>query len=112
MFFDKKIDVKMIDPSSKASLKMSCLMAANGDIRKAKEAYDFFVDGMEDIPDFPLPQPTLMQQTQQTVGNIFGWVKDNQNDLMQAWNFIQSMRGGVPLSAPVPPADIPPLPPT
>lgn len=115
MFFGKKIDLKMIDPSSKMALKMSALQAANGDVAKAKELYDFLSEGMETIPEFPVQQPTFMQQAQQTMGGIFGWVKDNQNDLMQAWNFIQSMRGGQPIGVPpvapeAPPVDIPPLP--
>lgn len=105
----------MIDPSSKMALKMSALQAANGDVAKAKALYDYLSDGIDTMPDYPIQQPTFMQQAQQAVGGIFGWVKENQGDLMQAWNFIQSMRGGQPMAFPpappaIPPADIPPLP--
>lgn len=104
----------MIDPSSKMALKMSCLQTANGDVKKAQELYAFLSDGMETMPEYPVQQPSFMQQAQQTVGGIFGWVKDNQNDLMQALNFIQRMRGvGAPImtnTPPIPPTDIPPLP--
>ena len=115
MLFKKKIDLRMIDPSSKMALKMSCLQTANGDVKKAQELYAFLSDGMGTMPDYPIQQPSLMQQAQQTIGGVFGWVKDNQNDLMQAWNFIQSMRGGQPMAMPpaagaVPPVEIPPLP--
>lgn len=115
MLFKKKIDLRMIDPSSKMALKMSCLQSANGDVAKAKELYDYLSDGVENMPDYPAQQPTAMQQFQQIAGGVFGWVKENQGDLMQAWNFIQSMRGGQPIPMPpaapaVPPIDIPPLP--
>lgn len=115
MIFKKKIDLRMIDPSSKMALKMSCLQTSNGDVKKAQELYAFLSEGMESMPEYPIQKPSFMQQAQQTVGGIFGWVKDNQNDLMQAWNFIQSMRGGQPIGAPpvvqaAAPVDIPPLP--
>ena len=113
MFFRKKIDLRMIDLSSKMALKMTCLQTANGDVKKAQELYAFLSEGMETMPEYPVQQPSFMQQAQQTVGSIFGWVKENQNDLMQAWNMVRSMRAGQPLTPPVPPtppADIPPLP--
>ena len=117
MLFKKKFDLRMIDPSSKMALKMSCLQTANGDVKKAQELYAFLSEGMESMPEYPVQKPTLMQQAQQTFGGLFGWVKENQNDLMQAWNLIQSMRGGQPVAMPMPPSapitppvDIPPLP--
>lgn len=106
----------MIDPSSKMALKMSCLQTANGDVKKAQELYTFLSEGMESMPEFPVQQPSFMQQAQQSIGSIFGWFKENQNEVMQAVNFIQQMRGGQPIGVPptippgVPPADIPPLP--
>lgn len=106
----------MIDPSSKMALRMTCLQQANGDVKKAKELYDYLSEGMETMPDYPVQKPSAMQQIQQGFGSVFGWVKENQNDLVQAWNFIQSMRGGQPIGAPMPgiapapPVDIPPLP--
>lgn len=110
MFFRKKIDLRMIDPSSKMALKMSCLQTANGDVKKAQELYAFLADGMETMPEYPMQQPSTMQQVKETVGSLFGWVKDNQNDLMQAWGFIQQLRGGQAIMPPIPPTEIPPLP--
>ena len=115
MIFKKKIDLRMIDPSSKMALKMSCLQTTNGDVKKAQELYAFLSEGMENMPEYPVQQPSFMQQAQQTMGSLFGWFKNNQNEVMQAVNFIQQMRGGQPIGMPVPPAappaDIPPLPP-
>lgn len=110
MFFRKKINLRMIDPSSKIALKMSCLQTANGDVKKAQELYAFLSDGMETMPEYPVQQPSVMQQFKETVGGLFSFVKENQNDVMQAWNFIQSMRGGQSIVPPMPPAEIPPLP--
>ena len=112
MIFKKKIDLRMIDLTSKMALKMSCLQTANGDVRKAQELYAFLSDGIESMPDYTIQKPSLMQQAQQSVGSIFGWVKENKDDLVQAWNFIQSMRGKVPapIATAVAPADIPPIP--
>ena len=94
------------------SLKMSCTRACQGDVAKAKELYDFLVDGIESIPDFEIPRPSAMQQAQQIFGNIFDWVKDNKDDIANAIGFIQSLRGGAPEvrgGGSIPP--IPPIPP-
>ena len=115
MLNHKKIDLSMIDTTSKMSLKMSCTRACQGDVEKAKELYDFLVDGIESIPDFEIPRPSAVQQAQQIFGNIFGWVKDNKDDIVNAIGFIQSLRGGAPEvgasggSMAIPP--IPPVPP-
>ena len=110
MFFRKKIDLTMINPTSKMAMKLSCLQAVNGDVKRAKELYDFLADGVGELPDFPTEKPTMIQQAQQAVGSIFGWVKDNQNDLINVWNFIRQARSGQPVTPIAPPAnDIPPL---
>lgn len=106
----------MIDPSSKMALKMTCLETARGDVRKAQELYAFLSEGMESMPEYPVQQPSFMQQAQQSIGSLFGWFKENQNDIMQAVNMVQAMRGGQPIAMPVspapvvPPVEIPPLP--
>ena len=96
------------------ALKMSCLQTTNGDVKKAQELYAFLSDGMENMPEYPVQQPSFMQQAQQTMGSLFGWFKQNQNEVMQAVNFIQQMRGGQPIGMPVPPTappvDLPPIP--
>ena len=114
MFKNNKIDLGMINPSSKMALKLSCIQACQGNVERAKELYDFLSEGVESIPDFEIPRPTAMQQAQEVLGNIFGWVKNNKDDIMQAVGYIQSLRGSaagvVPPTTPTPMADIPPLP--
>jgi hypothetical protein len=107
MFWHKKIDTRMINPASKMSLKMSCLVACNNDIDKAEKLYKFLSDGVETLPDFDVPQPTIIQQVQDGAGKVFGWVKENREDIMQAWGFIQSMRNGKVAETV---AEIPPIP--
>lgn len=112
MFKNRNIDLSMVNTASKMSLKMSCISACKGDVQRAKELYEFLASDIDALPDFDVPQPTTMQQVQQTVGNIFGWVKENREDIIQAVGFIQSLRGGNAGAAPVaaPPVDIPPIP--
>lgn len=101
----------MINISSKMSLKVSCLKACGNDMEKAEKLYDFISRDMPSLPDFDTPPPTFMQQASSTVGNIFGWVKENQGDLAKAFEFIRGMIGGnaAPPTVP-PPVDVPPIP--
>lgn len=90
---------------------MSCLSACGGDVQRAKELYDFLAEGIGDMPDYDIPQPTTMQQATKAISNIFGWVRENKGEVVDAWNFIQSMRGGTQLPVSMPtPAEIPPIP--
>lgn len=96
------------------SLKISCLRACGNDMDKAQKLYGFIAEGLRELPDFDTKPPTLMQQATDTVGSIFGWVKENQGDIMQAWDFVRSMlgRGAAAPTAglPAPPVDVPPIP--
>lgn len=114
MWNKNKVTLEMmrgIKTTSKLTLKLSCLAVSNGDVEKAAKMYDYFAKDM-DLPDVdPIP-PSTFQQVKETAGSIFGWVKDNKDEVSQAFNFIQAMRSGQPIiNAPTaPPANIPPLP--
>lgn len=97
----------MIDVSSKISLKLSCINACHGDIAKGKELYDFLAEGVETIPDIETPKPSVLRQAQETIGSIFGWVKENKDDIVQAVGFVQSLRN--PASSVTAVNDIPPI---
>lgn len=86
---------------------MSCLQSVGGDVAKAQELYNFLCDGIESIPDYPVPQPTMMQQVTSTANGVFSWLKENQDDIMGIVNFVKQLRGSAPT---IPQADIPPLP--
>lgn len=92
----EQIDLRMIDPSSKITLKMSCVQAANGDMAKATELYDFFTKDLE-LPDYPVPQPTAVQKFTQQAESLFGWIEQNGDKFMKGYNMIQMIRGGNPI---------------
>ena len=108
--FNRPINPEMIIPTSKVSLKTSCLRACGNDIEKAEKLYDFFVKDLQEIPDFDPVPPTLFEQAKSTVGDLFGWVENNQDKLLGAYQFIQQFRGGVPAPTAQPPINVPPLP--
>lgn len=111
MFGKRNIDLSMIQPTSKVALKISCLASANGDLDKATKLYDFFVKDMPDLPDFEPQMPTKFQQARDAVGSAMNWFKDNRDEIVQAWDFIQQLRGGAPIGAnAAPPAGVPPIP--
>lgn len=98
----------MVNTSSKMSLKMSCINACKGDVQRAKELYDFLSEGIKSIPDFDIQPPSMVQQIKETVGSVFGWVKENREDIVQAVGFVQSIVKK-PSAAPAT-TEIPPLP--
>lgn len=109
-----KIDIQAmanIVPTSKFDLKMQCIAIARGNVEEAEKLYNFLAGDIQ-IPDVTPPAPSIMQQIKETAGGFFNFVKENQGDFVQAYNFIQSMRSGAPVpipdAAPVTP-DLPPL---
>lgn len=117
IFAKKKItmeDLKELNPTSKLSLKMSCMALADGDVDQAKKIYDFFADDMT-LPDMDPVQPSAFNQVKDTIGTAFGWFKENQNDIMQVIGIVQALRGKTVVStttaeAASTAANIPPLP--
>ena len=97
MFFNrnkiKKDMIQNIRPTSKVSLKMSCLYACNGDVEKAEKLYKFMADGMEDLPTFDVVQPTTMQQLKDGAVQTFGWINQNQDTIMNWIGIIKDMFG-------------------
>lgn len=87
-----------IVPTSKFDLKMQCIAIAKGNVEEAEKLYNFLA-GDINIPDITQPAPSIMQQIKDTAGGLFGFVKDNQNDFVQAYNFIQAIRSGTPMAA-------------
>ena len=71
---------------------------AHGNVEEAEKLYNFLAGDLN-IPDVTPPAPSVMQQVKESVGSLFGFVKENQNDIMQAYNLIQSIRTGTPMAA-------------
>lgn len=111
MFGRNNIELGMIVMTSKMSLKASCIKACNGDIEKAEKLYDFFAKDISNLPDFDVAPPTTLEQVKGVVGDVFGWVDKNQDKLIGAYNLIQNIRSGSPISpAGIPQTGVPPIP--
>lgn len=108
-----KIDYKAmvnIVPTSKFDLKMQCIAIARGNVDEAEKLYNFLAGDIA-IPDVTAPAPTIMQQIKETAGGLFGFVKENQGDFIQAYNYIQAIRNGAPIQDAAQAAMAPELPP-
>ena len=109
--------IQALRPTSKATLKMQCLIICKADIDEASKLYDFFAKDMPDLPDFdPTPQ-TWVDSTKNAANGLMAWLKENQSTLAQGYDFIRQIianRGALPeLSvgdgSAVAPAPLPPI---
>ena len=88
----KRMDfIQSYVPTSKAQLIQVSMWYHRGDIEKAQEMVDFYTKNIPNLPDFdPKPQ-TFMQQARESAKGLFGWVKENQSDIVNGYNFIQTL---------------------
>ena len=77
-------------PTSKAQLIQVAMMYNKGDLQKAQEMFDFYAKNLE-LPDFDPIQPTFMQQVKSGASDLFSWIKENQGDIMNGWEFISNI---------------------
>lgn len=80
-------------PTSKAALKQFCIAATNGDLQKAKDLYNFYIEGMEDLPMFDPVPPTMMEKVKGTADGIFGFIRENQDGIIQGVELIRGLMG-------------------
>lgn len=107
-----QIDLNRINPTSKMSLKMSCLAACGNNVDEAQKLYDFIAADIN-LPDTEVMPPTAMERLKNGAESLFGWVSEHKDSLIEGYNMIQMIRGGQPINmgAPVsPPSGVPPLP--
>ena len=86
-------------PTSKAQLLQVSMWFCKGDTAKAQEMVDFYVKNMPNLPDFDPIAPTFMQQVKTNASGLFSWIKENQSDILQGYQFIQSViknKGALP----------------
>jgi hypothetical protein len=94
----------MINPTSKLSLKMSCLAACKGDVKQAQAMVEYFLDGMDALPDFDPPQPTMVQRAKGALDEFFGVLDQNEERIIKAVNYYNMFKGRPqPPSQPLPP---------
>ena len=99
-----QIDLARIQPSSKMSLKMSCLAACGNNVEEAQKLYDFIASDIN-LPDTDVMPPSGFDKFKSSAEGIFSWIGEHKEDILQGWNFIQAMRGGAPIE--VTPAQVP-----
>lgn len=96
-----------ITATSKSTLKMQCLYVCNGNIKEARELYEFFASDIATLPDFDPVQPTFAENTKETVVNMMAWVKDNKETIVQMVDFVRGIFSkqnvGVMPQQPLPP---------
>ena len=102
--------IQNIRPTSKVSLKMSCLYTCNGDVDKAERLYSFLIKDMEDLPTFDAVQPTTMQQLKDGAVQTFGWINQNQDTIMNWIGVIKDMFGKGGNGNNMPPTQAAPIP--
>lgn len=92
-------------PTSKAQLLQVAMFFNNGDINKAQEMFDFYAKNL-DLPDFDPVAPTFIQQVRSNASDLFSWIKDNQGDIVNGYEFVRSVianRGVAPVDSPAEP---------
>lgn len=77
-------------PTSKAQLLQVALYYNKGDLAKAQEMFDFYAKNIQ-LPDFDPVAPTFMQQMKGSATELYSWIKENQGDIVQGYQFIQSI---------------------
>ena len=77
-------------PTSKAQLIQASMYYGNGDLKKAQEMFDFYARNL-DLPDFDPVAPTFIQQMKDGASSLFGFIKENQGDIVQGYQFLQSI---------------------
>lgn len=112
MFGRPQINMEEIIPTSKMSLKLSCIRACDNDVAKAAELYEFLSKDIASLPDFDVKPSSTLSQIRDVAKDVFGWVDENQDKIIGAYNFIRSARAGEPMGAPVgvPPGNVAPIP--
>ena len=96
--------ISAIKPTSKASLKMQCMIISRGDVSEAEKLYDFFAKDMTDLPDYDPIQPTVMQNVKDNALGMYQFLKENKDDIAQGIDFIRSIlmrNGGAVASEPI-----------
>lgn len=99
-FKDKKrMDfIQSYIPTSKAQLIQAAMWYCKGDMQKAQEFIDFYNKNMT-LPDLDPAQPTLMEQVKSNTADFFSFLKNNQADIVNGYEFIRSIianRGVLP----------------
>ena len=97
--------IGMIKPTSKASLKQTCLFLSNLDVDKAAKMYDFLVKDMDGIPDVEPDSVPFIKNFGEQANSVMGWFRENRDMIGDGVKFIQNIVSRKPVvpSSPLPP---------
>ena len=73
-------------PTSKAQLIQVAMWYHQGDTAKAQQMVDFYTKNLS-LPEAEPVPPSWVDQAK----SVFGWVKENQGDLLQGYQLIQGL---------------------
>lgn len=111
MFNNRAIfDTNKLIPTSKISLKLSCLNACNNDIAKAEELYDYMMKDLTTLPDTEPMMPSGIQRFKMGADDIIGWLTDHKDLIQQGIGLVQGLRGGKVADVVSKIANVPPIP--
>ena len=101
--------VSAYTPTSKASLKQFCIIAAKGNVEEAGKLYDFYMKDMEELPTFDPVPPNWMDNTKNVIGGVVGFIKENQDGILQGVEMVRGLMGKGGKSAAVIGEALPPI---
>ena len=95
--------IQALKPTSKATLKMQCLIICKADIDEAMKLYDYFAKDMPNLPDYDPEPKDWVDNTKDVAGSFFNWIKNNQSTIVNGYEMLRQMTGGKlpPLTLPV-----------
>lgn len=80
------------------ALRQQCLLIAKGDVDEAKKLCDYYTEGMDELPMFDPAPTSWVDNTKQTLDNVFGWLSEHKDGLAQAYDLVRNISGGrIPL---------------
>lgn len=100
-------DTNKLVPTSKLSLKLSCLDACNNDIERADKLYEYMTRDLKDLPDTEPTMPNGIQRFKMGADDIIGWVGEHKDLIQQCVGLVQGLRGK---ATGVVPDGVPPIP--
>ena len=77
-------------PTSKAQLLQVAMYFNGGNIDKAQEMFDFYSRNLN-LPDFDPVVPTFMEQMKGSAADLFSWIKNNQEDIVNGVEYVRSI---------------------
>lgn len=93
-------------PQSKAELLQMALWFHKGNVAEAQKMVDYYASNIA-LPDVAPVPPSFMDKATTTVNGALGWVKENQETLVQVVDFVRGIigkRGAAPSGGtPLPP---------